>query len=212
MLLFEFEKTGAFRYIPHVDMLRAVTRTLRRARIECGYSHGFNPHILLYFSPPLPIGTASRCEQCALDCVLSAEEFLERYNRAAPAGLKALSAAVFPYPVNPAAKVNKARYEIVLNTGKVEIKSCFAALSAAAREVLAGDLFEVSAGRDGGVKEARPLLHDIAVRAGGGAVAVDAVLSAGNRNLRADRFIEGLLKRAGLNYTGADITRVTLYQ
>jgi hypothetical protein len=44
-----------------------------------------------------------------------------------------------------------------------------------------------------------------------GSLAVRAVLSAGQENLRADRFIEALLRRAGLPYAGARITRTALY-
>ena len=210
MLLFEFEKTGSFIYVSHIDMLRAVERALRRAGIECAYSQGFHPHILLRFSPPLPIGTAGRREQCALDCALGAEEFWERYNRAAPAGLKARKATVYPYPVNPASEIRKAAYEIALNF-REDGPGAFSKLAAAAREVLAGDSFEVETGRDGGAKEARPLIHDIGTRFAGGFVTVDAVLSAGNLNLRADRFIEALLKRAGIACADIEIARTALY-
>ncbi|MDR1093589.1 MAG: TIGR03936 family radical SAM-associated protein [Clostridiales bacterium] len=308
MLLFEFQKTGPYLYVPHVDMLRAVTRALRRARIECAYSQGFNPHILLYFSPPLPIGTESVCEQCALESPHGADEFLERYNRAAPTGLQALRARVFPYPVNPASAVKKAAYEIVLRGGGFSGHSAAEALSkitAAIGEIMAGSSFGVETGRadDKRVKEARPLIHAIEARyspqfndnaecrmqnaecsghfslsepvTGSPSkensrlqaeksvgeffsihnaqlsdkeqndkgldntshfslltsqfpkpdntshfslltsqlkIAVRAVLSAGQENLRADRFIEALLRRAGLAYAGgAEITRTDLY-
>jgi len=193
-------------------MLRAVTRTLRRARIDCAYSQGFNPHILLRFSPPLPIGVASRCELCAAECNIGAAEFLERYNRFSPEGLKALSARVVPNNVNPAAQVTRAEYLIVYNgQWTMDNRQFFNSLSVAAKEVLGGGTFEIPAGKDGAMKEGRPLIHSIEVLTENEKPVVRAVLSTGNQTLRADRFAEAFAKRAGLEYRGADIVRTKLF-
>ena len=231
MLLFTFEKTGPYTYVPHVDMLRAVNRTLRRAGIECAFSQGFNPHILLFFSPPLPVGTGSCCEQCAVQTDISADEFMERYNRAAPIGLKAAKAEVFAYNVNPASAVRKAMYEIKVSGIRYQVSGkgrITFQLSNAAREIMAGDSFTVKSIKEGKetVKEARPFIHDINVSIAAenaddkgisnlkdknNVIIVRAVLSAGQENLRADRFIEALLEKAGIECGEIEIVRAALY-
>ena len=54
-----FAKTGALRFIGHLDFLRVFGQMLRRTGLPLAYSQGFNPHILLGFALPLPLGMAS---------------------------------------------------------------------------------------------------------------------------------------------------------
>ena len=39
-----FHKTGPIRYISHLDLMRTMTRAIRRSRIPLWYTEGFNPH------------------------------------------------------------------------------------------------------------------------------------------------------------------------
>ena len=56
MILCKFTKIDSAVYIPHLDMLREMGRAVRRADLSVRFSEGFNPHMLLYFSQPLPLG------------------------------------------------------------------------------------------------------------------------------------------------------------
>lgn len=58
----KFSKLGVTRYIGHLDMLRLFQRSLKRGNIAVTYSQGFNPHPLLSFSDPLPLGYTSEVE------------------------------------------------------------------------------------------------------------------------------------------------------
>ena len=57
-----FQKRGAIRYISHLDLMRTMTRAIRRSRIPLWYTEGFNPHPYMTFALPLSLGMESLCE------------------------------------------------------------------------------------------------------------------------------------------------------
>lgn len=57
-----FNKTGAIRYISHLDLMRTMTRAIRRSGIPLWYTEGFNPHPYMTFALPLSLGMESVCE------------------------------------------------------------------------------------------------------------------------------------------------------
>lgn len=89
MIVLKYQKTDSIRFISHIDLLRHVDRIVRRGELTVNYSQGFNPHPLLYFSPPLSLGIGSRAEYLTIDTPMAADEVLERFNSVVPASLKA---------------------------------------------------------------------------------------------------------------------------
>ena len=57
-----FHKTGPIRYISHLDLMRTMTRAIRRSGIDLWYTEGFNPHPYMTFALPLSLGMQSVCE------------------------------------------------------------------------------------------------------------------------------------------------------
>ncbi len=57
-----FKKMGMSRYVSHLDLMRAMTRAVRRAKIPLWYTEGFNPHPYLTFALPLSLGMESLYE------------------------------------------------------------------------------------------------------------------------------------------------------
>lgn len=57
-----FNKIGMSRYISHLDLMRTMTRAVRRSKIPLWYTEGFNPHPYMTFSLPLSLGMESVCE------------------------------------------------------------------------------------------------------------------------------------------------------
>ena len=57
-----FKKMGMSRYVSHLDLMRAMSRALRRARVPLWYTEGYNPHPYMTFSLPLSLGMESLCE------------------------------------------------------------------------------------------------------------------------------------------------------
>lgn len=89
MLVLKYGKTGAMRFISHIDLLRHVARIVRRADIPVKFSQGFNPHALLFFSPPIVLGISSVAEYLTIDADIPAPEGFARYNANVPDSLKA---------------------------------------------------------------------------------------------------------------------------
>jgi len=84
-----FSKRGALAFIGHLDFLRVFGQTIRRAALPAAFSQGFNPHLLLSFALPLPLGMESANDYA--DLVLAeempCEEIVRKLNAAAPDGL-----------------------------------------------------------------------------------------------------------------------------
>jgi radical SAM-linked protein len=86
--------SGASALTGHLDFVRALPRVMRRAELSAYYSEGFHPKPVMEFSPPLPLGVASRGEivDLALAEEVPPEDLLSRLNRHAPDGLEFLAA------------------------------------------------------------------------------------------------------------------------
>ena len=110
MLVLKYQKQGSACFISHIDLLRHVDRIIRRAHIEVKFSQGFNPHPLLFFSPPLSLGTASVAEYLSIDSDMDKDVAFERYNASVPDGLKASKIFVCSKNPNLQAKVTCADF------------------------------------------------------------------------------------------------------
>ena len=58
----EYAKQGRGGWLSHLEVLRAVERTVRRSGLPYAVTQGFHPHIKLAFGPALPVGTSSAHE------------------------------------------------------------------------------------------------------------------------------------------------------
>ena len=58
----QYAKERPLRFLSHLDMVRLVERTIRRAGLPIQYSEGFHPHPRIAFGPPLALGLTSRAE------------------------------------------------------------------------------------------------------------------------------------------------------
>jgi radical SAM-linked protein len=92
----EFAKTGAARYISHLDLQRAFSRAIRRSGLPVKLSEGFNPHYVVSFASALAVGMESECEcvEMALAKDVAPDDFLMRMAKALPPGLVAKRAVV----------------------------------------------------------------------------------------------------------------------
>ncbi|MBQ5840970.1 MAG: DUF2344 domain-containing protein [Clostridia bacterium] len=90
-----FSKTGRAKYISHLDLVRTMTRVVRRAGIPLWYTEGFNRHPYLTFAAPLSLGFEGLREtmDLRLEEDMKDEELVRRLNEALPEGLAAVSAA-----------------------------------------------------------------------------------------------------------------------
>lgn len=197
MLIVKYSKTGPAKYASHVDTLRAMGRILARADVSVGYSEGFNPHALLFFSPPNAVGVDSLCEYVA---VAAGEErdFIGRFNAAAPCGFTALRVWTTQGNPNLAGVIDGARYEIkspgigTADYGKIK------------------DGFVVEYdGKDG--KKSKDYASYVISVTTENDDKITAVLKYGNENLRPDRFVGGVRAMFGIDGGDAEIIKTAAF-
>lgn len=197
MLIVKYSKTGPAKYASHVDTLRAMGRILARADVSVGYSEGFNPHALLFFSPPNAVGVDSLCEYVA---VAAGEErdFIGRFNAAAPCGFTALRVWTTHGNPNLAGVIDGARYEIkspgigTADYGKIK------------------DGFVVEYdGKDG--KKSKDYASYVISVTTENDDKITAVLKYGNENLRPDRFVGGVRTMFGIDGGDAEIIKTAAF-
>ena len=89
-----FVKEGVAVWSSHLDLMRALMRSFRRAGIDLKHSQGFTPHPELSILMPLSVVVESQCEiaefTLAEGCDIPAAELAARLNPVLPAGLRAL--------------------------------------------------------------------------------------------------------------------------
>ncbi|PKO17443.1 B12-binding domain-containing radical SAM protein [candidate division BRC1 bacterium HGW-BRC1-1] len=111
-----FTKLEGLRYISHLDMAKVVRLIFRRTDIPMAFTQGFNRQPKMHFTPPLPLGFASRYEildVCLLEKV-STEDLLTRLSSIPLDGLSWTAAWEVPVHGEPSlsASLSTATYEI----------------------------------------------------------------------------------------------------
>ena len=81
-----FFKHDRAKYISHLDLMRCMTRVMRRTKIPVWYTEGFHPHLYLTFAQPLSLGFESECEFMEFQLVqpMEYEEIKRRLNAILP--------------------------------------------------------------------------------------------------------------------------------
>ena len=89
-----FTKEGSAVWSSHLDLMRALMRSFRRAGITLKHSQGFTPHPELSILMPLSVGVESQCEiaefTLAEGCAVPVGEIADRMNPVLPAGIRAI--------------------------------------------------------------------------------------------------------------------------
>jgi radical SAM-linked protein len=88
-----FRKAGTLIYLSHLDLVRTLTRALRRARVPLRLTQGFSPHPEVAFGPALALGVESRCEYLDFNTVrtVDAASLLQTLAATLPEGLSPLA-------------------------------------------------------------------------------------------------------------------------
>lgn len=77
------------KYISHLDLMRLLTRAMRRACLPLKLSEGFSPHPKLSLKRALKLGVESENEEgtIILSLPVSPEQFKEKLNLQLPEGI-----------------------------------------------------------------------------------------------------------------------------
>ncbi len=88
-----FRKTDRAIYISHLDLMRVMQRTFKRAKLPVWFTKGYNPHIYLMFPLPLSLGVSSECEMMDFGIDIASgkpdyDDIKNRLNEALPRGIE----------------------------------------------------------------------------------------------------------------------------
>ena len=120
----KFQKTGAIRFIGHLDVMRFFQKCTRRAQIPVCYTGGFSPHQILTFAAPLSVGLESYGEYLDIEVedVTTSEDMMKRLNDASVPEIKIVSVKRLPGDAgNAMASVKAAKYEVSFREGRVPL-------------------------------------------------------------------------------------------
>ena len=94
----KFAKTGAMKFIGHLDIMRFFQKAIRRAELPVAFSEGFSPHMIMSFAAPLGVGITSAGEYFDMELTqeLPSRELKERLNRQMVEGMEVLSVRRIP--------------------------------------------------------------------------------------------------------------------
>lgn len=203
----KYEKTEEARYISHLDFVRTIGRTFKRANIPVDYSKGFNPHIILTVGLPCSVGCLSECEY--LDTQLyedmDVSEIIQRMNKHIPMGLKVTACQKLEQGYVPLHKIESAVYRVSVEyTGSVDID-----------KFLSNDEIIVDKKTKKGINptDIKPMIYDIEkISDMDGCMEIKMHLSAGEKNLKPDTVFDAMEKYFdGFKVQFSDITREKIY-
>lgn len=116
----KFAKSGAMRFIGHLDVMRFFQKAIRRAGIDVAYSEGFSPHQIMSFASPLGVGLTSHGEYLDIEVRshAGAEDMKRRLNGAMVEGMEILSVTALEEGTkNAMASVAAAEYSVRFRQG-----------------------------------------------------------------------------------------------
>lgn len=204
-MLIVFEKTGAHRFLGHLDLQRAMQRALRRSRLPVVYSQGFNPHLLLSFAAPLSVGIEGEREimELPVSAIMSEQNFLNQLNPNLPEGMKAKDAKLLDDEVAPAmARLAAAVYRL---TPYEDAPKLFDAVPDFLKQTRLPYTKKTKSGER--EDDFRPLLYNLSVK-DGSLVAVLAITEKGTG--KPDQLLSLLSAFAGVETPRMRITRTAL--
>ena len=193
MIVLRYSRLGAHRFVSHIDVLREFGRIVRRAGIPVKYSEGFNPHALLFFAPPTPVGVGSVAEYAAIDTLLSPEETMARFNAAVVGEMRADAAFFTAKNPNLAGRIAAADYVFPFPAGAYDFAKGltldYVKKGERVTENVADRIFAA------GEREGKMLL----------------TLAAGNVTLRPDRVFDALKRELGAAADVSDVVKTEQY-
>lgn len=114
MIVIKHKQIGDISYVSHIDSMRIMQRAIRRTGVKVRYSGGYNPHMQVYSTHPLPLGVQSVAEYLMVDAEgISGEDFLNLYNANVPSGLIGIKAVELNSKPKLVANVNVVEYKVM---------------------------------------------------------------------------------------------------
>lgn len=205
-----FTKQAQAKYISHLDLMRFMTRAVRRAGIPIWYTEGFNPHPYMTFALPLSLGQESRCEcmDIRVEGSMEDDEIERRLAAVMPEGIKITSVSS---PVMPAGEIFWGEYVIeFFAENPDEMCEKFKAL------LDGGNIIAKKMGKSGRKKVEKEInlsesIYSYSISVHDGRLALVTVLRAGLKlNINPALLADALLKHADMQADEVNILRARL--
>ena len=198
-----FKKMGMSRFVSHLDLMRAMTRALRRANVPLWYTEGYNPHPYITFALPLSLGTESLCESMdmRIEGESTNEEIFDMLKDNMPPGIEIMRVSD---PIYDPKRISYGDFDIFFDCGK-DCDSIIKLIN----EMLSGDeLIVQKLGKKGRHKVMKDInlmefIKKYTVSSFGERVKLNVVLPAGSTtNVNPSLLADEVQKRAdGVTYT-----------
>ena len=202
-----FTKTAETRFIGHLDLQSLFQKAIRRAKLPVAYSEGFNPHQLLSFAAPLPLGMAALGEIVETYTIeeVAPRVIMESLSPQMPNGITILSVEEIPsMGKGAAALVLAATYDIVFPFSH----DLATKIDGIIAEILASDVIKVQKRTKKGlsIADIRPDILSIENLSSTDEIRLKAILSTGSaRNLKPEVLVECILDKASIEADGLDM-------
>ena len=200
-----FEKRGRAVYISHLDLNRAMGRSLARSNLPVWYTQGFNPHIYTTFALPLSLGVESSYELMDFRIVedVDSSDIVDKINMVLPEGICVLSAAE---AVKDPKEIMWADYKVVILCDKTCGEAAF--LEIGSIESL---LAEKRSKKGMKTVDIKPLFEIIALNPIANGIEVVMRCRAGvETNLNPSLAVEAVSKRANLEISKISYERLAI--
>ena len=212
----KFTKVDKMRYIGHLDLLKYFQRAIKRARVPIAYSTGFNPHQLMSFATPLPLGMSSTSEfvDIRLETPMECEELKNALNAQMSLGMELTEVRRMAEGEDTGAALLRAADHIITLDRKLEnademLKSL---------ENDAEWLIE-KVGKKKKVREVdiRPMVYELRAEnaeSGENTKLFARIATGSDQNLKVDLMLEYMYKKWGFefDYLKIKVTRTGLYK
>jgi radical SAM-linked protein len=191
--LIKFKKGSDIKFVAHLDIMRAIQRTFKRAQLPVDYSNGFNPHMKLSIAQPLSVGMYSIGEYLDIDFKeeVNNEDIINKFNSSSTKDLELLQVVPIKELYDKDGKkipqsmatVDNASYEIRIkyeNTNSLEAELL---------NLLKESEWNIIKKTKNGEKEAniKPLIKEFKFEIQDKFLCIEALVSCGSReNLSAD--------------------------
>lgn len=205
-----YSKKGPARFNSHLDMVRTLERSMRRAGLPIAYSEGFNPHPRFSFAAPLPVGVEGLAEPFDVEMLEPVENNVieEKLNAVLPDGIRVHGVATVPDNEPSLMSVlDRAKYIVHIDEEDLP----FELPDSAVEDFLSLEHVEVL--RKDKLRDIRPGILKIQKVQGDSGLTLNLELKAGSViNIRPEDALDALFKNAGIETDKEDfqITRTAL--
>lgn len=211
-MIVAFNKTEQVRHVGHLDMQRAMQRALRRSDLPIRYSNGFNPHALMSFAMPLPVGVGGDEElfEVGVEPGTTEEMFLHALPDALPASMPLVGVRLVEddHPKLMAA-VRTASYAARMETCEASKK-----MEAAIAPLLARTEIQAIRKTKSGEKpcDIRPMIHELRAEEKDGETVFTLHTDAMEQGaLKPDLLLRTLAEQAGVELPAYRLRRLKLW-